>query len=88
VTWWNVPWTGGDQYRGIVAVDRSWRTPDRQWLVDEVVDEPGVGYRIWHEGEFADAIGRDPDGLRAWLAAHDIAVDELELAVDDDPFCE
>jgi hypothetical protein len=27
-----------------MVVDWTWRSPDRRWLVDEVVDEPGLGY--------------------------------------------
>jgi hypothetical protein len=32
---------------GWMAVDRTWRSADRRWLVDQVVDEPGVAYRVW-----------------------------------------
>jgi hypothetical protein len=32
---------------GFVAVVQSWRTPDARWLVDRVIDEPGIGYRIY-----------------------------------------
>jgi hypothetical protein len=30
-----------------MAVDRCWRSRDRRWLVDQVVDELGVEYRVW-----------------------------------------
>jgi hypothetical protein len=30
-----------------VATDRSWRSIDRCYLIDQVVDEPGVAYRAW-----------------------------------------
>ena len=47
-----------------MAVDRSCRTPDRQWLVDQVVDEPGVAYRMWDaEGApIAEVGGPDEPG--------------------------
>jgi len=71
----------------LMAVDRSWRTPDNRWLVDEVVDEPGVGYRFWHDGEFAGEVANDQAALLDWLATHDIDVARLEPA-SGDPFCE
>lgn len=77
-----------DQYRDVMAVDRSWQTPDRNWLIDEIVDEPGVGYRIWHEGEFAGQVAREPTALRDWLAERQIDIGQLLPAADDDPYCE
>ena len=69
-------------------MDRSWRTPDTRWLVDRVVDEPGVGYRIWHDGELVGEVASDP-ALRDWLAARHVDVTQLvALAADEDPFCE
>jgi hypothetical protein len=73
---------------GIMVVDRSWRTPDSRWLVDEVVDEPGLGYRVWCDGELATEIGRDQAELHEWLAAHHIDAEQLQPATDTDPFCE
>jgi hypothetical protein len=61
-----------------VAVDRTWRSGDQRWLVDQVVDEAGVAYRVWDAegapvgvaGNLAelrwllDALGVDPDMLQ------------------------
>jgi hypothetical protein len=72
-----------------VAVEASWRTPDARWLVDRVVDEPGVGYRIWCEGELVGEVAGDPAALSGWLAARDVDVTQLvALATGEDPFCE
>jgi hypothetical protein len=40
-----------------MAVDTSWRSLDGRWLVDLVVDEPGVVARVWDEGAFAEEAG-------------------------------
>jgi hypothetical protein len=72
-----------------VAVDGSWRTPDTRWLVDRVIGEPGVGYRIWYEGELVGEMSGDPAALRDWLTALHIDVAQLVgLAEGEDPFCE
>lgn len=72
-----------------MAVDASWCTPDGTWLVDSIVDEPGVRYRIWYEGELAGEVSGRLTELDAWLADHGVEVSEL-VAVPDgwDPFCE
>jgi hypothetical protein len=56
-----------------VAVDGSRRTPDNCWLVDRVVGELGVAYRIWCEGEVAG----DQGVLCDRLAARHVDVDRL-----------
>ena len=64
---------------GSVAVVNSWRTPDGRWLVDRVIDEPGISYRIWYEGTPVGELPADcllfrlvmrgsPIGWRAWWA--------------------
>jgi hypothetical protein len=74
---------------GNVAVNASWRTPDTRWLIDRVVDEPGVGYRIWYEGELVGEVAGDPAALSCWLAARDVDVAQLvALPAGEGPFCE
>jgi hypothetical protein len=72
-----------------VAVDGSWRTPDNRWLVDRVVGEPGVAYRIWCDGEPVIELPGDRTALLSWLAARHVDVARLvPLGDDEDPFCE
>jgi hypothetical protein len=74
---------------GFVAVVQSWRTPDARWLVDRVIDEPGISYRIWYQGTPVGDLPDDPGALRAWLAARHVDLAELiALPADEDPFCE
>jgi hypothetical protein len=74
---------------GFVAVVQSWRTPDARWLVDRVIDEPGIGYRIWYQGTPVGDLPDDPGTLRGWLAARHVEVAELvALPADEDPFGE
>jgi hypothetical protein len=71
-----------------VAVDRTWRSADRQFLVDQVVEEPGVQYRVWDaEGApIADAAGLDE--LRRLLDGLGVDQDRLEPVPPEDPWCE
>jgi hypothetical protein len=73
----------------IMAVDGTWRTSDGRWLVDRVVDEPGVGFRIWFDEELVGKLASDVAALRQWLAAQQVDIDELvQLDPEDDPYCE
>ena len=73
---------------GYLAVVKSWRTSDTRWLVDRVIDEPGISYRIWYQGTHVGELD-DPGALRAWLAARHVDLAELiALPADEDPFCE
>jgi hypothetical protein len=73
-----------------MPTDQSWRTQDGRWLVDRVVGEPGVGYRLWDEGELA---GERPPGtltdMTLWLRAIGLRPDEL-VPLDEvsDEWCE
>jgi hypothetical protein len=71
-----------------VAVERTWRSADRRYLVDQVLDEPGVEFRVWDaEGApLAEAAG--PDQLRAVLVELGVDQDRLEPAPPEDPWCE
>ncbi|HEV8558136.1 MAG TPA: hypothetical protein VGR06_17315 [Actinophytocola sp.] len=71
-----------------MAVVKSWRTRDARWLVDRVIDEPGIRYRIWYEGTRVGELPDDPGALCAWLAARHVDVAELALPADEDPLCE
>jgi hypothetical protein len=71
-----------------MAVDRCWRSPDRCWLVDQVVDEPGVEYRVWDaEGKPVGAAA-NPAELRWLLEALGVDQDALEQVPVTDPWCE
>jgi hypothetical protein len=50
-----------------MAVERSWRSPEGRWVVDEVVDEPGVEYRLWDQGVLAAEVA-SPEELSQLLA--------------------
>src|SRR5439155_19300862 len=75
---------------GIMGVQRSWRSPDTVWIVDRVVDEPTVTYRIWRDGEPAGDVDGDLVALDGWLAAYRVDVGRLIPPADGDgdPFCE
>jgi hypothetical protein len=71
-----------------VAVDRTWRSADRRYLVDQVVEEPGVEFRVWDaEGApLAEVAGADQ--LRAVLGELGVDQDGLESVPPEDPWCE
>jgi hypothetical protein len=62
-----------------MAVDRSWRSPEGRWVVDEVVDEPGVEYRLWDQGVLAAEVA-SPEELNHLLTL--VGVDPRKLVVD------
>jgi hypothetical protein len=71
-----------------MAVDRTWRSPDRRWLVDQVVEEPGVEYRVWDaEGLPAGEAATYAD-LRRLVDVLGIGLDTLERVPTEDPWCE
>jgi hypothetical protein len=59
-----------------MAVRQSWRSPGRRWLFDQVVDEPGVVYRVWDEGVLAVECPAQAD-LDAYLRG--VRIDAAEL---------
>ena len=59
-----------------MAVDRSWRSPEGRWIVEQVVDEPGVEYRLWDEGVLAAEVA-SPEELIRLLAL--VGVDPQRL---------
>jgi hypothetical protein len=71
-----------------MVVDRTCRSPDRRWLVDEVVDEPGVRYRVWDAEGAPIAEAVDDDQLRRLLDDLDASTDELQHVPTTDPWCE
>jgi hypothetical protein len=71
-----------------VAVDRSWRSPDRRWLVDQVVEEPGVQFRVWDaEGAPVADVADLPELLRV-LDRLGVDPDDLQQVPVTDPWCE
>lgn len=71
-----------------MAVDRTWRSVDRRFLVDQVVDEPGVQYRVWDaEGAPVAEVAR-PEDLRRLLDGFGVDSDTLQEVPTDDPWCE
>src|SRR5215475_12776333 len=60
-----------------MVVDRTWRSPDRRWLVDEVVDEPGLRYRVWDAEGAPVAEAVDDEQLHRVLDDLDVNPDEL-----------
>jgi hypothetical protein len=62
-----------------MAVGRSWRSPEGRWVIDEVVDEPGVEYRLWDEGVLAAEVA-SPEELNHLLAL--VNVDPRKLTFD------
>ena len=71
-----------------MAVDRTWRSVDRRYLVDQIVEEPGVEYRVWDaEGApIGEAAG--PAELARLLANLGVHQDELVQVPTDDAWCE
>jgi hypothetical protein len=65
-----------------MAVDRSWRSPEGRWVVDQVVDEPGVEYRLWDEGMLAAEVA-SPEELRRLLALVNVDPGRLEPTTGD-----
>jgi hypothetical protein len=59
-----------------MAVERSWRSPEGRWVVDEVVDEPGVEYRLWDQGVLAAEVA-SPEELSHFLAVVDVDPQKL-----------
>lgn len=62
-----------------MAVERSWRSPEGRWVVDEVIDEPGVEYRLWDQGVLAAEVA-SPEELSHVLAL--VNVDPRKLVVE------
>ena len=71
-----------------VAVDRTWRSADRLRLVDEVVDEPDVAYRVWDAEGAPVAEAAGPNELRRLLAGLGVDENQLMPVPVDDPWCE
>jgi len=71
-----------------MAVDRTWRSVDRQWLVDQVVDEPGIRYRVWDAEGAPVAEVHDDAELRRVLDGLGVDQDAFEQVPTDDPWCE
>src|SRR5690242_11905548 len=69
-----------------MAVDRSWRSPEGRWIVDQVVDEPGVEYRLWDEGVLAAEVA-SPEDLHRLLALVNLDPNKLHR-INGDPWCE
>jgi hypothetical protein len=69
-----------------MAVDRSWRSPEGRWIVDQVVDEPGVEYRLWDEGVLAAEVA-SPEDLHRLLALVNVDPSKLHR-INGDPWCE
>lgn len=70
-----------------MAVDQTWRTRDRQWLIDQVVDEPGVAYRVWEAEGAPVAQVRSITEPPQLLASLLFDPDELEPVPVQDPWC-
>jgi len=73
---------------GGVAVDRSWRSADRRWLVDQVVGEPGVQFRVWNAEGAPVADVADLAELSHVLDRLGIDQDDLEQVTVADEWCE
>lgn len=71
-----------------MAVDRTWRSVDRRWLVDEVVDEPGVAYRVWDAEGAPVATAANPSELHWLLDALGADQNTLQPVPVSDPWCE
>jgi hypothetical protein len=70
-----------------MAVDRSWQSRDGKWLVDQVVREPGVSFRVWDNGELVAELG-DWATLERWLRGAGVDWANMLPADDEDRFCE
>lgn len=71
-----------------MVVDRTWRSVDRRWLVDQVMDEAGVEYRVWDAEGAPVAEVPGPDELRRLLDKLAIDQDVLQQVPTEDPWCE
>jgi hypothetical protein len=71
-----------------MAVDRSWRSADRRYLLDQVVDEPGIGYRVWDAEGAPVGEAAGPVELRRLLAGLGVDPDRMISVPVDDPWCE
>ena len=71
-----------------MAVDRSWRSADQRWLVDQVVDEPGVLFRVWDAEGAPVADVADLAELSHVLDRLGIDQDDLEQVTVADEWCE
>jgi hypothetical protein len=71
-----------------VVVDRTWHSVDRRWLVDQVVDEPGVEYRVWDAEGAPIAEVSGPGELRRLLDRLGVDSDGLQQVPTEDPWCE
>jgi hypothetical protein len=71
-----------------VAVDRTWRSADRRYFVDQVLEEPGVEFRVWDAEGAPLAAVAGPDQLRAVLVELGVDQDGLEPVPPEDPWCE
>ena len=72
----------------MVAVDRTWRSVDRRYLVDQVVDEPGVQYRVWDAEGAPVAEAARPEELWRLLDRLGVDSDALQEVPTDDAWCE
>jgi hypothetical protein len=71
-----------------MAVDRTWRSVDRRWLVDQLVDEPGVAYRVWDAEGAPVGEAATPADLGQLLDRLGVDSDTLVRVPTDDPWCE
>ena len=71
-----------------VTVDRSWRSPDRRWLIDEIVDEPGVQFRIWDSEGAPVGDAANQAELQRVLDRLGVDPDDLQQVPVTDPWCE
>ena len=69
-------------------MDRTWRSADRQWLVDQVMDEPGVAYRVWDAEGAPVASAGNPAELQWLLDALGVDANTLQQVPVTDPWCE
>lgn len=71
-----------------MAVDRTWRSVDRRYLVDQVVDEPGVQYRVWDAEGVPVGEVTGLDELGRLLVALGVDPAALQPVPTDDAWCE
>jgi hypothetical protein len=63
-----------------MAVLVSWRTADHRWLVDRVIEKPGVDYRVWEETnghELAAQLHGPIEVLRECLTRQGVDIGDL-----------